>query len=119
MDVGSVSTEMVRASPEGLEHWACLGLDLGARGAAGQALNRALEKQPYYKHEVYKWLGEDLKKMFRTSWAIERSFERVVKQRTRTLRNLGYPVILCFRVSLKVGILWQSTFLSVLSSLGT
>ena len=44
MDVGSVSTEMVRASPEGLEHWACLGLDLGARGAAGQALNRALKK---------------------------------------------------------------------------
>ncbi|CAE7276633.1 unnamed protein product [Symbiodinium sp. CCMP2456] len=88
MDLSDVTPQMVKSSLEGLEHYACLGLDISARGAAGQALNRALDKAPQVKQDVYKWLTEDLKKKFRATWAIERSFEKVVKQRVRTVRNV-------------------------------
>eukprot|EP00439_Symbiodinium_sp_Y106_P003788 s7080_g1.t1 len=69
---------MVKSSELGLEYYACKGLDTSARGAAGQALNRAMDKYPQVKHEIYKWLSEGLKKKFRTSWAIERSFEKEI-----------------------------------------
>ncbi|CAE7837059.1 unnamed protein product [Symbiodinium sp. CCMP2592] len=89
MAIDQVTLQMVKSSELGLHHYACIGLDTSARGAAGQALNRALDKEPHVKHDVYKWLSEDLKKKFRTSWAIERSFEKVVQQRTRVLRNVN------------------------------
>ena len=88
MPIDKVTPQMVKSSELGLEYYACKGLDTSARGAAGQALNRAMDKSPHVKHEIYKWLSEGLKKKFRTSWAIERSFEKVCKQRTRVLRNL-------------------------------
>eukprot|EP00439_Symbiodinium_sp_Y106_P060893 s2201_g9.t1 len=75
-DRSYVTPQMVKSSELGLEHYACIGLDTSARGAAGQALNRAMDKSPDIKHEIYKWLSEELKKKFRTSWAIERSFEK-------------------------------------------
>ncbi|CAE7208657.1 unnamed protein product [Symbiodinium sp. CCMP2592] len=81
MAIDQVTLQMVKSSELGLRHYACTGLDTSARGAASQALHRALDKEPHVKHDVYKWLSEDLKKKFRTSWAIERSFEKVVRQR--------------------------------------
>ena len=81
-----VTEKIVVESPEGLEHWACSGLDMGARSATGQAINRAFARSNKAK-EIYKWLGEDLKRKFRMSWSLHRNFDTVVKKRLRVLRN--------------------------------
>ena len=77
-----VTEAMVAASEEGVEGWASKGLEVGARSAVGQAIARAFQKNPAAKH-VYKWLTEDLKRKFRISWGVSRSFETVLKKRAR------------------------------------
>ena len=57
MELSEATPAMVKGSQEGLLFWASKGLDCSARGAAGQALNRALDKNPTVKHDIYKWLG--------------------------------------------------------------
>ena len=118
MELSEVTPAMVKGSQEGLLFWASKGLDCSARGAAGQALNRALEKNPTVKHDIYKWLGEDLKRKFRLSWSVERSFEKVCKQRTRTLRNLG-SLVSYVTCGLFVIILGSSSTCDEDASLGT
>ena len=86
LPVADVTEKLLEESPEGLEHWACLGLDMGARSATGQAINRAFARSSKAK-EIYKWLGEDLKRKFRMSWSLHRNFDTVVKKRLRVLRN--------------------------------
>ena len=86
LDITTVTLETVRKSEQGLEHWACFGLDMSARGAVGQQINRAFAKKPSCK-DVYKWLTEDLKRKFRMTWSIERDFDVVVKKRIRSITN--------------------------------
>eukprot|EP00439_Symbiodinium_sp_Y106_P010095 s11787_g1.t1 len=90
MTIDKVTPQMVKSSELGLEYYACKGLDTSARGVAGQALNRAMDKSPHVKHEIYKWLSEDLKKKFRTSWAIERSFEKVAMDKSPHVKHEIY-----------------------------
>ncbi|CAE7513217.1 unnamed protein product, partial [Symbiodinium pilosum] len=47
---------------------------MGARSATGQAINRAFARSSKAK-EIYKWLGEDLKRKFRMSWSLHRNFD--------------------------------------------
>lgn len=61
VSVGDVTQEMLVESPEGLEGWACYGLDCKARGPMGNAMYRQLKKDPGAQ-ECYKWLFDDLKK---------------------------------------------------------
>ena len=82
----TVTEQIVASSEEGLEHWACLHLDMGARGATGQALVRAFKKNKAAKN-IYKWLSEDLKRKLRQSWGIARDFETVLKKQVRVLKN--------------------------------
>ena len=84
VSVGDVTQEMLVESPEGLEGWACYGLDCKARGPMGNAMYRQLKKDPRAQ-ECYKWLFDDLKKKFRQSWAMDRSFDTVLKKRIKTI----------------------------------
>ena len=74
LTVTAVTEADVAKSDEGLDYWACHQLDMGARGATGQAISRALRSQPVVK-DVCKWLTDDLKTRFRMSWSIHRSFD--------------------------------------------
>ncbi|CAJ1418628.1 unnamed protein product [Effrenium voratum] len=58
---------MLAESEEGLEGWACAGLD-----------------QPAAR-ETYKWLTDDVKLRFRQSWAMQRSFDFISKKRIRSV----------------------------------
>ena len=84
VSVGDVTQEMLVESPEGLEGWACYGLDCKARGPMGNAMYRQLKKDSRAQ-ECYKWLFDDLKKKFRQSWAMDRSFDTVLKKRIKTI----------------------------------
>ena len=84
VSVGDVTQEMLVESPEGLEGWACYGLDCKARGPMGNAVYRQLKKDPGAQ-ECYKWLFDDLEKKFRQSWAMDRSFDTVLKKRIKTI----------------------------------
>ena len=77
-------TEMLEESPEGLDGWACVGLDVKARGPIGAAMYRQFEKQPAAR-ETYKWLSDDLKLRFRQTWALQRNFEFISKKRIRSI----------------------------------
>ena len=82
VDPGQVTEKIMSETEEGVEGWACLHLDCGARSAMGQAINRAFQKHPKAK-ETYKWLTEDLKRKFRMSWSLNRNFDSVLKRRVR------------------------------------
>ena len=79
-----VTEKMLADSEEGVEGWACKGLDSKARGPIGNAMYRSFKKNPA-ANETYKWLYEDLKKKFRQSWAVERSFDFITQKRIRTV----------------------------------
>eukprot|EP00435_Cladocopium_sp_Y103_P070031 s12_g34.t1 len=80
MEVDKVTDKMMEESDEGVEGWACRGLDCAARGPLGNALYRSLRKNPKMA-EAYKWLFDDIKKKFRQSWAMTRNFDFVATKR--------------------------------------
>lgn len=84
MAVDEVTEAMLHESPEGIEGWACHGLDCKARGPMGNAMYRQLKKD-VQAQECYKWLFDDLKKKFRQAWAMERSFDVVIRKRIKIL----------------------------------
>ena len=86
LDVTTVTEDVVAKSEEGLEWWACRGIDMSARGPHAQCLNRAFQRFPKYKN-MYKWLTEDLKKKFRMSWSMCREFDSVVNKRIKIVTN--------------------------------
>lgn len=80
MEVDKVTDKMMEETDEGVEGWACRGLNCAAHGPLGNALYRALRKNPKMT-ESYKWLFDDLKKKFRQSWAMTRNFDFVATKR--------------------------------------
>ena len=86
LDATTVDLKKVEDSAEGLEYWACFGMDMSARGAVGQAINRSFAKHPKVK-EQYRWLTDDLKKKFRMAWAVERDFDKVLRKKLKKVTN--------------------------------
>ena len=84
MAPADVTEKMLSDSEDGIEGWACKGLDCKARGPMGNAMYRSFKKNPAAS-EAYKWLFEDLKKKFRQSWAMERSFDFIQQKRIKTV----------------------------------
>lgn len=80
----AVTRKMLEDSAEGLEHWACVGIDCKARGWMGNAMYRQLRKFPEVQ-ESYKWLFDDLKLKFRQTWAIDRNFEFISRKRVKSI----------------------------------
>ena len=80
MEVDKVTDKMMEETDEGVEGWACKGLNCAAHGPLGNALYRSLRKNPKMT-ESYKWLFDDLKKKFRQSWAMTRNFDFVATKR--------------------------------------
>ena len=80
MEVDKVTEKMLEESDEGVEGWACKGLNCAAHGPLGNALYRSLRKNPKMA-EAYKWLFDDIKKKFRQSWAMSRNFDFVATKR--------------------------------------
>lgn len=62
VDPNTVTEQMLEESEEGIEHWACLGIDSKARGPMGNAMYRSIKKHPEAA-EAYRWLFDDLKKI--------------------------------------------------------
>lgn len=79
-----VTEAMLAQTEEGVEGWACRGLDTKARGPIGNALYRQLKKSPEMT-EAYRWLFDDLKRRFRETWAVHRNFEFVRRKRVKSL----------------------------------
>ena len=79
-----VTEAMLAQTEEGMEGWACRGLDTKARGPIGNAMYRQLKKNPEMT-EAYRWLFDDLKKRFRETWAVQRSFEFVRRKRVKSV----------------------------------
>eukprot|EP00434_Breviolum_minutum_P027649 symbB.v1.2.024456.t1/scaffold2319.1/size82456/5 len=83
LDPANVTEDMLVESEEGLEGWACRGLNCNAHGPLGNALYRAFKKNPKAA-EAYRWLFDDLKLKFRQSYAMARNFEFVEHKRIHT-----------------------------------
>lgn len=84
MNPEQVTEKMLADSDEGVEGYACRGLDLKARSPLGNQMYRQFQKSPAAK-ECYKWLTDDVKLKFRQSWAMERSFDFVLEKRIRSV----------------------------------
>lgn len=84
LDPANVTEDMLVESEEGLEGWACRGLNCNAHGPLGNALYRAFKKNPKAA-EAYRWLFDDLKLKFRQSYAMARNFEFVEHKRVHTV----------------------------------
>lgn len=82
--VQDVTKEVLEASDLGMEGWACFGIDCKARGPMGNAMYRQIKKDPK-ANDTYKWLFEDLKKKFRQTWAVHRSFDFISTKRVYTI----------------------------------
>ena len=74
MHASAVTEELLQKTDEGVEGWACHGLDCRAHGPMGNALYRAFRKNPTMAKK-YRWLFDDLKVKFRQTWAMSRSFD--------------------------------------------
>ncbi|CAJ1386233.1 unnamed protein product, partial [Effrenium voratum] len=86
MAVEDVTETMLENTDLGVDGWACKGLDVNARGPIGAAVYRAFIKHPDMR-ECYKWLFDDLKRKFRTSWAMQRNFDFVCHKRIHEKRE--------------------------------
>ncbi|CAJ1390676.1 unnamed protein product, partial [Effrenium voratum] len=86
MAVEDVTEAMLENTDLGVDGWACKGLDVNARGPIGAAVYRAFIKHPDMR-ECYKWLFDDLKRKFRTSWAMQRNFDFVCHKRIHEKRE--------------------------------
>ncbi|CAK9016517.1 unnamed protein product [Durusdinium trenchii] len=84
IEVSAVTEAILNETEEGIDGWACKGLDCKARGPMGNAMYRQIKKCPG-ANETYKWLFDDLKKKFRQSWAVSRSFDFVARKRIRSI----------------------------------
>ena len=87
LEPSEVTEDMVAKSPEGLEGWACSGLNVNAHSPLGNSLYRAFKKDPKAA-EAYRWLFDDLKKRFRQSWAMVRNFESVMHKRVHVIETV-------------------------------
>ena len=87
LEPSEVTEEMVTKSPEGLEGWACFGLNVNAHSPLGNSLYRAFKKDPKAA-EAYRWLFDDLKKRFRQSWAMVRNFETIMHKRVHVIETV-------------------------------
>ncbi|CAE7761137.1 unnamed protein product [Symbiodinium sp. CCMP2456] len=83
LPIEQVSEEMVKGHEKGQVFWATLKTNLTARGAAGQALQRALKHRPDVR-ELYNVLLDAEKIAFRAAWSCSRDFEFVTVRRTTT-----------------------------------
>ncbi|CAE7223622.1 unnamed protein product, partial [Symbiodinium sp. KB8] len=83
LPIEQVSEEMVKGHEKGQVYWSTLKTNLTARGAAGQALNRALKHRPDVR-ELYNVLLDSEKVAFRAAWSCTREFEFVTTRRTTT-----------------------------------
>ena len=84
MDASAVTEELLAKTDEGVEGWACRGLDCRAHGPLGNALYRAFRKNPTMA-KTYRWLFDDLKVKFRQNWAMARSFDFVSTKRVHSI----------------------------------
>ena len=84
--IWDVTKEVLEASDLGMEGWACYGIDCKARGPMGNAMYRQIKKDPK-ANDTYKWLFEDLKKKFRQTWAVHRSFDFISTKRVYTISS--------------------------------
>lgn len=84
VDVGSVTESVLASSAEGVEGWACKGLNVDARGPVGNAMYRAFKRAPAMAN-TYKWLTDDIKKKFRQCWCVHRSFDFVTTKRIHSV----------------------------------
>ena len=84
MPIADVTEKLLAESDEGIEGWACKGMDCKARGPMGNAVYRQLRKNDVAS-ETYRWLTDDLKLRFRQTWALERDFNFISQKRVRSL----------------------------------
>lgn len=84
MHASAVTEELLQKTDEGVEGWACHGLDCRAHGPMGNALYRAFRKNPTMAKK-YRWLFDDLKVKFRQTWAMSRSFDFVSTKRVHSV----------------------------------
>ena len=69
-------TDEMMAKTGGVSHWACLGLDMTARGDQGQRMNRAIAHIPKLKG-LLNDLDMDLKLKFRKEFALHKSYSHL------------------------------------------
>ena len=76
VDVARVTEKEIAASKEGVYYWATCNMDVSARGAGAQAMNRAFKQNADLKAS-YAILTDSLKQQFRRAWMCEKSFDFV------------------------------------------
>ncbi|CAK9002058.1 unnamed protein product [Durusdinium trenchii] len=88
VDPSTVTEKVLEETEEGVEGWATYGQDARARGPMGNAMYRQMKKPSgAAAAETYKWLSEDLKKKFRQTWAMKRSWDFIDKKRIRSVES--------------------------------
>ena len=81
VDVARVTEKEIAASKEGVYYWATCNMDVSARGAGAQAMNRAFEQNADLKAS-YAILTDSLKQQFRRVWMCEKSFDFIHTSRS-------------------------------------
>ena len=79
--IEKVSDDMIQTSELGPVYWATKKANLGARGPASQAMQRALKHRPDVK-EMYQVLLDSEKTAFRAAWTCSRDFAFTSSKRT-------------------------------------
>jgi hypothetical protein len=83
-EISQVTGEMLINTDRGVEGWACYGIDSKARGPMGNQMYRQIKKNPK-ANEAYRWLFDDLKKKFRQTWSMTRTFDFIRTKRVHTI----------------------------------
>ncbi|CAE7220890.1 unnamed protein product, partial [Symbiodinium sp. KB8] len=81
LDPNHVTIEMVQATSQGALHWATVHMDMSARGAASQAMSRALKYKPDVK-AMYSLMLDSFKGEFRRAWSCCKDFQFVKTAKT-------------------------------------
>ncbi|OLP20508.1 hypothetical protein AK812_SmicGene49030, partial [Symbiodinium microadriaticum] len=81
LDPNHVTIEMVQATSQGALHWATVHMDMSARGAASQAMSRALKYKPDVK-AMYSLMLDSFKGEFRRAWSCSKDFQFVKTTKT-------------------------------------
>ena len=81
LDPNHVTIEMVQATSQGALYWGTVHMDMSARGAASQAMTRALKHKPDVK-AMYSLMLDSFKGEFRRAWSCSKDFQFVKTTKT-------------------------------------
>ena len=82
LDPNHVTIEMVQATSQGALYWGTVHMDMSARGAASQAMTRALKHKPDVK-AMYSLMLDSFKGEFRRAWSCSKDFQFVKTTKTK------------------------------------